>query len=91
MVTIAPLPANELARLEALHSYCIVGTPADERFDLFTRMCTWVFHVPVAAINLVDADHTFFKSLIGFPTYRPRPCRLDLCARGDGGRSHNGD
>ena len=70
MVAIAPIPPNELARLEALYSYQIMDTAPDERFDLFTRMCTWLFQVPVAAINLVAADNTFFKSLVGFPPYK---------------------
>ena len=79
MVGIAPTPANEAARLEALHSYHLIDTPQDERFDLFARTCEWIFHVPISAINLVDADHTFFKSLIGFASYQPKR-ETSICA-----------
>ena len=78
MVASAPIPANEADRLATLLSYEILDTPSDDRFDLFTRIGTWLFHVPMAAINLVDADRTFFKSLVGLAAYEPRrstsPC-----------------
>ncbi len=72
MVAIAPMPADERARLDDLYSYHIIDTPPDERFDMFTRVCTWIYQVPFSAINLIDADHTFFKSAVGIPVYRPR-------------------
>jgi len=79
MVAIAPMPANELARLDDLYSYHIIDTPPDERFDMFTRLCTWIYQVPFSAINLVDAEHTFFKSVVGIPVYRPRRA-TSICA-----------
>ena len=72
MVLQAPIPHNENARLAALRSYGILDTAPDERFDLFTRLGTWIFGVPVSAINLVDSDRTFFKSAIGFDAFEPR-------------------
>jgi diguanylate cyclase (GGDEF)-like protein len=83
MVAIAPIPANEKTRLAALHSYHILDTPPDERFDLFSRLCTWLFEVPLAGINLVDSDRTFFKSLIGMQPYEP-PRSTSLCAHAVG-------
>ena len=79
MVAAAPIPSDEGARLEALHANSILDTAPDERFDLFTRLCTWLFDVPVAAINFVDADRTFFKSLIGFASYAPARA-TSICA-----------
>ena len=84
MVACAPIPLGEVARLEDLHSYHILDTLPDERFDLFTRMSTWLYKVPVSAINLVDADRTFFKSLIGFAPYQPRR-PTSICAHAVGG------
>ncbi len=85
MVALAPIPSNETARLAALHSYELLDTPPDERFDLFTRLGSWLFNAPMSAINLVDSDRTFFKSLIGLPSYEPRRC-TSICAHavGDG-------
>ena len=79
MVANSPIPIDETERLEALGSYCILDTPPDERFDLFTQMSTWLYDVPLAAINFVESDRTFFKSLIGIPQYAPK--RLtSICA-----------
>lgn len=86
MVTPAPIPSNEGARLEALYSYNILGTPPDDRFDLFARVSTWLFESPLAAINFIDADHTFFKSLIGFPSYVPDRS-TSICAHLVGGEA----
>ena len=83
MVAVALIPLNETARLEALTSYGILDTAPDERFDLFTRLCTWIYHVPFAAINLVNAQRTFFKSLIGFETYAPQRA-TSVCAHAVG-------
>jgi diguanylate cyclase len=84
MVAAAPIPSDEEARLESLYSYDILGTPPDDRFDLFTRVSTWLFESPLAAINLIDKDHTFFKSLIGFPAYAPARS-TSICAHAVGG------
>lgn len=79
MVMHAPVPADETDRLAALQSYEILDTPPDERFDLFTRLGTWLFHVPVCAINMVDEERTFFKSVVGFDRYEPRRA-TSICA-----------
>jgi diguanylate cyclase (GGDEF)-like protein len=79
MVAHSPIPSNETARLEALYSHHILDTPPDQRFDLFTRLSTWLFNVPLAAINLIDAERTFYKSLIGMPLYEPLRS-TSLCA-----------
>lgn len=79
MVAIAPLPKNEAERLADLRSYRILDTDqADDRFDLFTRLGTWIFDAPLCAINIVDDERTFFKSLVGMKSYTP--CRsTSLC------------
>lgn len=83
MVAFAPIPIDEAARLRALLGYHVLDTPPDERFDLFPRLCTWVYNTPLAAINLVHDDWTFFKSLIGFPPYKPRRA-TSICAHAVG-------
>jgi hypothetical protein len=79
MVALAPIPLNEAGRLNDLYSHHILDTPPDERFDFFTRLCTWLYDVPLAAINLVDDERTFYKSLIGRPRYEPRRA-TSVCA-----------
>ena len=62
--TVAP---NEDARIAALHSLSLLGTPPEERFDRITRLATQLFGMPMAAMSLVDRDQLFLKSRQGIP------------------------
>lgn len=70
-----PTPENELERLQALHALRVLDTPAEPRFDRFTRLAATLFNAPTALVSLIDADRQWFKSRHGF----------DACetARGD--------
>ncbi len=83
MVSLAPIPPDEIARLASLHSYQILGTGPDARFDLFTQLGTWVFDTPFCAIHFVGDQTTFFKSAIGFASYEP-PRKTSICAHAVG-------
>lgn len=55
----------ELKRLENLHKYEILDTPADGHFDEITSLAAKIFNVPVVIITLVDTDRIWFKSSFG--------------------------
>ena len=57
--------AIEIKRLENLHKYEILDTPADGDFDEITSLAAEIFNVPVAIITLVDTDRIWFKSSYG--------------------------
>ncbi|AXA91120.1 diguanylate cyclase domain-containing protein [Massilia sp. YMA4] len=61
---------TEAARLAALRQLAILDTPAEERFDRYTRLAAAALRVPIAAFVLVDAERQWFKSRVG----------LDACA-----------
>jgi GAF domain-containing protein len=61
----APLPHDEQERLVALHSLGLLDTPAEERFDRWTREACRVLGVPLSLVTLVDADRQWFKSRQG--------------------------
>ncbi len=62
---IAELPANEAARIDALHSLRILDTPREERFDRLTRLARRLFDVPMAVVTMIDVNRQWFKSCVG--------------------------
>lgn len=61
-----PIPANETARLAALHRYKILDTPPEAAFDRITTLAARLFNTPTALISLVDESRVWFKSCVGF-------------------------
>jgi diguanylate cyclase (GGDEF)-like protein len=61
----ADKPANEEDRLQSLHASGLPESGPSERFDRLTRMAKRIFDVPVAMLNLVDADQLLPHSCIG--------------------------
>lgn len=55
----------EIKRLESLHKYEILDSPADGDFDEITSLAAKIFNVPIAIITLVDTDRIWFKSSYG--------------------------
>lgn len=56
---------TELRRIENLHKYEILDTPADGCYDEITSLAAKIFDVPIAIITLVDTDRIWFKSSYG--------------------------
>ncbi len=54
-------------RMEAIHRFALLDTPAEEAFDRLTRFATTVLDAPVALISIVDEERQFFKSSVGLP------------------------
>lgn len=61
----APIPANESARLEALHHYASPADKAERDFDDLTFLASLICGTPIALISLVGADRQWAKSRIG--------------------------
>ena len=66
MMSIAPKPSNETARLEKLASYGILDTGPEEAFDRITRLAARMFRAPTALISLIDENREWIKSRHGF-------------------------
>ena len=56
---------DEMARQRALDDMGILDTPPEERFDRVTRLATQLFGVESAAVNMIDHDRQWSKSLNG--------------------------
>ena len=75
----APLPPNELERLQALHSYQVLDTPPEKVFDDVARIAASICGVESALVSLVDNSRQWFKARVGWPaTETPRD--LAFCA-----------
>ena len=62
--------ANEQAlsspeRLAALHRTGLLGSPAEDRLDGFTRLAAQILGVPTVVISLVEEHSQYFKSACG--------------------------
>lgn len=65
----ALLPANEAARLQALHRYHILDSAAEQAVPPYmTKIAAYIAQTPIALISLVDRDRQWFKSRIGLET-----------------------
>lgn len=58
-------PANESARLNALHATGLLDTAAEQRFDRLTKLAADTLGAPIALISLVDDNRQWFKSVCG--------------------------
>ena len=61
----APLPANEVARLEELNRLGVLDSDPEQRFDDITQLVCSIFKVPIAIVSLVDKERQWFKSCVG--------------------------
>lgn len=75
------IPANDTERINALHRYHILNTPAEYSFDKIALGAAQIFHVPIALISLVDEKNVFFKANIGLGNIRHVNRAVSLCAR----------
>ena len=74
----APYPANEAQRLDALRQAHILDTPPEEAFDDLTRLAAHICGVPIAAVSLIDSDRQWFKSVLGLEV-RETPRSAAFC------------
>ncbi|MFK8137241.1 MAG: ATP-binding protein [Bdellovibrionales bacterium] len=61
----APIPKNDLERLQALKEYELLDTPPEKQFDELTKLASLICDTPMALVTLVDKDRLWFKSKQG--------------------------
>lgn len=68
----APLPADELARLQTLTTYRLVETPPEAEYDELVALAADICQTPLSAISLLDTGRQWFKASVGLPMQETR-------------------
>ncbi|MEQ9638382.1 MAG: histidine kinase dimerization/phosphoacceptor domain -containing protein [Alphaproteobacteria bacterium] len=72
-------PADQAARLAALHRLGILDTPREPAFDDIVELASQVCETPIAVVNLIDESRQWFKAEIGLGV-RETPLETSICA-----------
>ena len=75
----APIPPNDVERLQALQEYDILDTPEEEAFDDLTVLAAELCGTPMALVGLVDQHRVWLKSRVGL-SVREVPREMAFCA-----------
>lgn len=76
---VAPVPANEALRLDALKRLGILDTEADPAFDALVQLASELCDASVSLVSLVDEKRQWFKARQGTDVSET-PRELSLCA-----------
>lgn len=61
----APIPKDEIKRLNVLWQYDVLDTVPEEVFDDLANLAAHICEAPVALISLIDEKRQWFKSRVG--------------------------
>jgi signal transduction histidine kinase len=75
----APVPADEPARLAALHAVGVLDTEPEEDFDDIALLASQICDTPVGLVSLIDADRQWIKAKVG-AEFVQAPRDLSFCA-----------
>jgi len=74
----APVPKNEVKRLNVLWQYEVLDTVPEAIFDDLTELAALICEAPVALISLVDEKRQWFKSKVGI-SVTETPREISFC------------
>ncbi|MCU0517275.1 MAG: hypothetical protein MUC60_10515 [Oscillatoria sp. Prado101] len=62
----APLPANEVERIEALRRYQLLAPAAESAFDDLVLLAAYICGTPMALTGMVDSERCWVKLRVGW-------------------------
>jgi GAF domain-containing protein len=74
----APIPADEVARQQAVKALGLLDTPPQVSFDRITRIATHLFKMPISTLTLIDSEREWYLSFQGI-TEREAPRSRSFC------------
>jgi GAF domain-containing protein len=75
----APLPADEPARMQALHRARLLDCPPEANFERLVHALATAMRTPIAALSLIDHDRQWFLSSVGLDVSET-PRQISFCA-----------
>ncbi|QIP14675.1 response regulator [Spirosoma aureum] len=76
---IAPIPTNEVQRLESLSQYNLLDTAPEIEYDRVSHIASQLCQTPIAMVSLIDRDRQWVKSFYGLAV-SVIPREVSLCA-----------
>ena len=61
----APIPENEVARVQALHQYAVLNTAPEPAYDQLAELAASICGTPLAAVSLIESDRQWIKANVG--------------------------
>ena len=75
-----PIPVDEELRLRDLERHAVIGTASDRHFERLVDMAASLFHTPIVAISLVEAERQWFLASRGLDGVCETPRSSAFCA-----------
>jgi diguanylate cyclase (GGDEF)-like protein/PAS domain S-box-containing protein len=79
-VSLMPVLAREYERVASLRALGILDTDVDADLDALVQAAATELDMPIARLNLVDAEREWTKSAVGYPTGISTPRNVAFCA-----------
>lgn len=76
----APVPVNEMERLQSLKNLGVLDTLSEEAFDCLSRTAALVCDTPISLIGLMDENRQWFKSNHGLDELTEAPRDVAFCS-----------
>lgn len=76
----APLPVNEIARLQSLLDYQILDTPPEPEYDQLVELAAKICETPICLVSLSDSDRQWFKASHGLEGVAETPRDVSFCS-----------